>query len=73
MDRPSDWPAHCEVVGFINVELTKLTNYQPDKALSDFLAAGPPPVYIGFGSLVVGDPKHLTKCFIDAIKVTGLR
>lgn len=34
---------------------------------------GPPPVYIGFGSLVVGEPERLTRCFLDAIKATGLR
>ena len=38
--RPSDWPDNCEVVGFVNVELTKLTQYEPDQALTDFLAAG---------------------------------
>ena len=35
--------------------------------------AGPPPVYIGFGSLVVGDPERLTRHFIDALHATGLR
>lgn len=40
VDRPSDWPSHCEVVGFINVELQKLTKYSPPKELADFLSAG---------------------------------
>jgi hypothetical protein len=35
--------------------------------------AGPAPIYIGFGSLVVGDPAKLTKQFMDAIQHTGLR
>mmetsp|Transcript_39814 Transcript_39814/g.88504 ORF Transcript_39814/g.88504 Transcript_39814/m.88504 type:complete len:1166 (+) Transcript_39814:378-3875(+) len=73
VDRPSDWPTYCEVVGFINVELNKLTNYKPPKELADFLAAGPPPVYIGFGSLVVDDPKKLTNQFLEGIRRTGLR
>ena len=38
--KPKDWPENCEVVGFINVELKKLTQYEPDQALKDFLAAG---------------------------------
>ncbi|KAG1676362.1 hypothetical protein FOA52_001157 [Chlamydomonas sp. UWO 241] len=73
VERPSDWPHYCEVVGFINVELTKLTKYEPDKELAAFLAAGPPPVYIGFGSLVVGNPVQLTQSFMTAIKQTGMR
>eukprot|EP00955_Chlamydomonas_euryale_P062123 358293-Chlamydomonas_euryale.AAC.1 len=71
--RPRDWPHYCEVVGFINVDLQKLTNYAPPKELADFLAAGPPPVYIGFGSLVVDDPKRLTHNFLRALRKTGLR
>lgn len=38
--RPSDWGPHCEVVGFVNVELQKLMAYTPPRELSDFLAAG---------------------------------
>ncbi|GAX79661.1 hypothetical protein CEUSTIGMA_g7102.t1 [Chlamydomonas eustigma] len=71
--RPPDWPTRCEVVGFVNVELTKLTQYTPPKDIQDFLDAGPPPVYIGFGSLVVGDPKKLTEYFVGACELTGLR
>jgi UDP:flavonoid glycosyltransferase YjiC (YdhE family) len=35
--------------------------------------AGPPPLYIGFGSLVVDQPSKLTEMFLTAIKRTGLR
>lgn len=37
------------------------SSYKPAQDLLDFLAAGPPPVYIGFGSIVVDDPKGLSK------------
>ena len=37
------------------------------------LHPGPPPVYIGFGSLVVNNPEQLTQCFISAVTNTGLR
>eukprot|EP00798_Chlamydomonas_sp_ICE-L_P001510 gene1510-32888_t len=73
VDRPKDWPPFCEVVGFINLEVNKLTNYKPPQDLADFLASGPPPVYIGFGSLVVNDPKKMTQQFLQALKLTGLR
>ncbi|GAX76945.1 hypothetical protein CEUSTIGMA_g4392.t1 [Chlamydomonas eustigma] len=73
VERPTDWPHYCEVVGFINVQLQKLTKYTPPKELQEFLEAGPPPVYIGFGSLVMNDPAKLTADFLKAIKITGLR
>ena len=47
------------------------TNLTPD--LADFLASGPPPVYIGFGSIVVEDPNAMTKLIFDAVKKTGQR
>lgn len=34
-----------DVVGFYFLELS--TNYTPPADLADFLAAGPPPIYIG--------------------------
>eukprot|EP00798_Chlamydomonas_sp_ICE-L_P018660 gene18660-25177_t len=73
VSRPKDWPSYCEVVGFINLEVNKLTKYKPPKELADFLADGAPPVYIGFGSLVVGNPAKLTAQFLEALRVTGLR
>lgn len=34
---------------------------------------GPPPVYIGFGSIVVEDPETLTGTLLEAIRMTGFR
>lgn len=48
-------------------------NYHPPNELKDFLAAGKPPVYIGFGSLIVDDPKKLTKTILEAAEETGQR
>lgn len=48
-----------------------------DEQLSEeveaFLAAGPPPVYIGFGSVCIPDPKRTTRIILDALKETGDR
>lgn len=49
------------------------SSYTPEPDLAAFLAAGPPPVYIGFGSIVVDDPDHLTKVIFDAVAETGVR
>lgn len=49
------------------------SSYTPDPELAAFLAAGPPPVYIGFGSIVVEDPNAMTKMIFEAIKIAGVR
>lgn len=41
--------------------------------MAAFLDAGPPPVYIGFGSIVVDDPNAMTKLIFDAVKKSGQR
>jgi len=49
--------------------------YVPDKALADFLAAGEPPVYFGFGSCKMDErvALHLTKAIVEAVRATGRR
>ncbi|OAP56938.1 hypothetical protein AYL99_09050 [Fonsecaea erecta] len=69
--KPKDWGPHITIAGFYFLSLA--SNYQPDSSLADFLAAGPPPVYIGFGSIVVDDPNAMTKLIFDAVKKTGHR
>jgi UDP:flavonoid glycosyltransferase YjiC (YdhE family) len=47
--------------------------YSPHPALLDFLNSGRPPVYIGFGSIIVDDPTTLTNIVLEAIKIAGVR
>ncbi len=48
--------------------------WQPDDRLRQFLAAGPPPVYIGFGSNLTGrTPDELTALFVGALQKLGRR
>lgn len=53
--------------------MTSDTDYQPAQELQDFLDAGEPPIYIGFGSIVVNDPLKLTTIIFEAIEQTGQR
>lgn len=69
--KPTDWANHINVSGFYFLDLA--ANYQPAADLKAFLDAGPPPVYIGFGSIVVDDPNAMTKMIFEAIKITGQR
>ncbi|KAM0323272.1 hypothetical protein ACHAQA_008863 [Verticillium albo-atrum] len=38
-----------------------------------FLVAGPTPVYIGFGSIVLDDPEKVTRTILEAVKAAGAR
>src|SRR5687767_4483399 len=46
---PPDFPPHVHVTGYWFLEQS--AGWQPAPELARFLAAGPPPVYIGFGSV----------------------
>lgn len=62
-----DWGPHIDVVGFLFLEEPQEQQYRPPPALAAFLAAGPPPVYIGFGSMVCQDPVKLTDTIFRAV------
>ncbi|HYD16661.1 MAG TPA: glycosyltransferase [Candidatus Nanoarchaeia archaeon] len=49
LPRPSDWPDNFYVTGRWTLEEE---SWQLPKTLQDFLAAGEPPIYVGFGSMV---------------------
>ncbi|KAK5938845.1 hypothetical protein PMZ80_009037 [Knufia obscura] len=69
--KPRDWSNKIDISGFFFLNLA--TNYTPDPDLAQFLEAGPPPVYIGFGSIVVDDPNAMTTMIFEAVKKTGQR
>ncbi|KAI5367462.1 putative UDP-glucuronosyl/UDP-glucosyltransferase, ubiquitin interacting [Septoria linicola] len=69
--KPRDWGTNISVSGFFFLDLA--TNYTPEPELKAFLEAGPPPVYIGFGSIVLDDPTAMTKLIFDAVRQTGQR
>ncbi|KAG6102447.1 hypothetical protein E4U31_003357 [Claviceps sp. LM219 group G6] len=69
--KPNDWPVHIDISGFCFLDLA--SSYIPDPDLAAFLEAGPPPVYIGFGSIVVDDPNSMTQMIFEAIRLAGIR
>ena len=70
VSKPKDWPAYIDVSGFM-FQASK--PYTPTDELDRFLKAGSPPVYIGFGSIVVDDPNALLATVLDAVKTSGVR
>ena len=48
-------------------------DYQPPPALAAFLAVGPPPVSVGFGSMVPHDAPRMAATILAALRRTGQR
>lgn len=69
--KPKDWANFVTISGFYFLNLA--SNYTPDPELAAFLDAGEPPVYIGFGSIVVDEPNAMTDLIFEAVKKTGRR
>ncbi|KAI8292449.1 Sterol 3-beta-glucosyltransferase UGT80B1 [Colletotrichum sp. SAR11_57] len=61
--KPEDWPAYIDVCGFFFREPPQ---YTPPPDLAEFLAKGPTPIYIGFGSIVIDHPEEMTKTLVEA-------
>ena len=68
---PADWDASNHVAGFWF--LPPPAGWQPPVDLLDFLQAGPPPVYIGFGSMSSGRPGQAAALVLEALARTGQR
>ncbi|KAK7414351.1 hypothetical protein QQX98_006793 [Neonectria punicea] len=68
--KPRDWPSYIDVCGFF---FREPPNYTPPADLANFLAQGPTPIYIGFGSIVIDDPERMTKILVEAVRRTGVR
>ncbi|KAL1629206.1 hypothetical protein SLS56_005541 [Neofusicoccum ribis] len=67
--KPPDWGPHINISGFFFLSLA--SSFTPPPELQAFLDAGPPPVYIGFGSIVVDDAQRLTDMVLEAVKISG--
>lgn len=68
--RPADWGRDVLVSGYWFLDCAGWT---PDAALAAFLRDGPPPVYVGFGSMPGLDPEGLAEMVVEALAKTGKR
>jgi sterol 3beta-glucosyltransferase len=69
---PADYPPHAHVTGYWFTPAS--TGWDPAPPLREFLAAGEPPVYIGFGSMGFG--KHAAargRIVVEAVRAAGVR
>jgi sterol 3beta-glucosyltransferase len=67
---PADWPPSTIMTG---AWFLPAPAWQPPADLVAFLHAGPPPVYIGFGSMIGHHPVQLTTLVLTALQRTNQR
>ncbi|MCL4271316.1 MAG: glycosyltransferase [Anaerolineales bacterium] len=69
--KPADWDESTVVTGYWFLDAP--ANWQPVPELVKFLQEGSPPVYIGFGSMFIGDGKQKTEIAVEALRLAGQR
>ena len=69
--RPGDWGDNQQVTGYWFLDPP--ASWQPPPALVDFLQNGPPPVFVGFGSMGSQKPEQTTALILQALAQTGQR
>ncbi|MGK7861677.1 glycosyltransferase [Falsiroseomonas sp. E2-1-a4] len=69
--RPADWDARTHVTGAWVLPVEPA--WTPPPALAAFLAAGPPPVHVGFGSLPTKDAAGMGRLVAEALALAGQR
>jgi len=63
LPRPSDWPETAHLTGYWQPPESHFT---PGRRLREFLEAGDPPVYVGFGSMPLPDPQRVARIVVEA-------
>lgn len=71
LPKPADWDGAKHVTGYWFLDHAK--TFRPPAGLLDFLDAGPPPVYVGFGSMNTNDSDEATNLIADALRRAGQR
>lgn len=71
---PPDWKDRIHLCGFLNMPESPDDEPLPDE-LERFLEAGPPPVYMTFGSMLRDDPepRGITALLVEAAWLAGCR
>ena len=68
---PPDWPSHIHLHGYWF--LPPPPGWQPPATLQTFIESGPPPVYIGFGSMANRQAESTTRLILQAVRDSGQR
>ena len=71
LPKPRDWPPSAHVTGYWHLE--RGSDWQPPRLLEDFLGAGSPPVYVGFGSSGRYRQAETTALVLEGVRLSGQR
>lgn len=71
LPRPADWRPGLDVCGYFWP--APRPDWTPPSELTDFLAAGPPPVFVGFGSRKIEDASRIATLVTEALRLAGVR
>jgi sterol 3beta-glucosyltransferase len=71
LERPRDWPPHVRQTGFWLTHPLPGTTVPAE--VDEFLASGPPPLYVSFGSMRPGEGEKLLGEVIKAVRRDGRR
>lgn len=69
--KPPDWDEYQHITGYWFLDAPP--NWQPPKDLLHFLESGPPPVYVGFGSMNHENPERQTRLALRALELSEQR
>ena len=69
--KPADWADHIHLAGYWFLE--QEAAWEPPAALLAFLADGPRPIYVGFGSMTHRDPEETARLVGLALALSGRR
>ena len=71
LPKPPDWDDHTHITGywFLDDE----PGWEPSSELLGFLKSGPPPIYVGFGSMADRRAEETTGIVLRALRLSGQR
>lgn len=69
--RAPEWGEEINITGYWFLERPK--EWRPSAKLVDFLNSGPPPVFIGFGSMTDRKPEEVTELILQALALSRQR
>jgi UDP:flavonoid glycosyltransferase YjiC (YdhE family) len=71
LPKPADWDEVQHVTGYWFLD--GQPDWQPPADLMHFLESGPPPIYVGFGSMSHENPERQTRLALRALELSGQR
>jgi len=69
--QPPDWGDENQITGYWFLDASE--DWAAPQSLVEFLQAGPPPVYVGFGSMSNKKPQEVARLVLDALAKTHQR